>query len=91
MTMTAPPIPSTGDQGADEELALLRSTTRAIHSAQQQVIDLSLERMRLVLSLRRRTPPVKFSAIADAVPTTENTVYKIHREARRAEERGELQ
>jgi hypothetical protein len=90
MTMTAPPIPSTGDQGADEELALLRSTTRAIHSAQQQVIDLSLERMRLVLSLRRRTPPVKFSAIADAVPTTENTVYKIHREARRAEERGEL-
>jgi hypothetical protein len=88
--MTAPPIPSTGDEAADEELALLRSTTQAIHSAQQQVVDLSLERMRLVLSLRRRTPPVKFATIADAVPTTENTVYKIHREARRAEERGEL-
>lgn len=88
--MSAPPIPSTGDEAADEELALLRSTTQAIHDAQQQVQDLSVERMRIVLALRRRTPPVKFSAIADAVPTTENTVYKIHREARRAEERGEL-
>lgn len=89
--MTAsPPIPTTGDEAADEELALLRSTTEAIHAAQQSVIDLSLERMRLVLSLRGRTPPVKFTAIADAVPTTENTVYKIHREAKRAEERGEL-
>lgn len=86
--MTAPPIPSTGDEAADDELMLLRSTTQAIHSAQQQVIDMSLERMRLVLSLRRRR--VKFRDIADAVPTTENTVYKIHREARRAEERGEL-
>jgi hypothetical protein len=62
--MTAPPIPSTGDEGADDELALL--------------------------SLRRRDPPVRFTVIADAIPTTENTVYKIHREARRAEERGEL-
>jgi hypothetical protein len=88
--MTAPPIPSTGDEGADDELALLRSTTQAIHSAQRQVVDLSLERMRLVLSLRRRDPPVRFTVIADAIPTTENTVYKIHREARRAEERGEL-
>jgi len=85
-----PPIPSTGDEEADEELAQLRSTTSAIHTAQKQVIDMSLERMRLVLSLRSRTPPVKFSTIADAVPTTENTVYKIHREARRAKERGEL-
>jgi hypothetical protein len=89
--MSAPPIPSTGDEAADEELALLRSTTQAIHEAQQQVQDLSVERMRIVLSLRRRQPPVKFSAIADAVPTTENTVYKIHREARRAEERGDLE
>lgn len=88
--MSAPPIPTTGDEAADEELALLRSTTQAIHAAQQQVQDLSVERMRIVLSLRRRQPPVKFSSIADAVPTTENTVYKIHREARRAEERGEL-
>jgi DNA-binding NarL/FixJ family response regulator len=86
--MTAPPIPTTGDEVADDELALLRSTTQAIHSAQQQVMDLSLERMRLVLSLRRRG--VLFRQIADAVPTTENTVYKIHREARRAEDRGEL-
>jgi hypothetical protein len=85
-----PPIPSTGDPGADAELAQLRATTQAIHTAQQQVIDLSTERMRLVLALRARTPPVKFSVIADAVPTTENTIYKINREARRAEERGEL-
>lgn len=88
MTDSAPPIPTTGDELADEELALLRTTTQAIHSAQQQVIDLSAERMRLVLSLRRRA--VKFREIADAVPTTENTIYKIHRDARRAEERGEL-
>jgi hypothetical protein len=87
---TPPPIPTTGDEAADDELALLRSTTQAIHSAQQQVVDLSLERMRLVLSLREKDPPVKFTVIADAVPTTENTVYKIHREARRAKERGEL-
>jgi hypothetical protein len=84
----APPIPSTGDEVADEELALLRSTTQAIHSAQQQVMDLSMERMRLVLSLRRRN--VLFRMIADAVPTTENTVYKIHREAKRAEQKGQL-
>lgn len=84
----APPIPSTGDEVADDELALLRSTTAAIHAAQQQVIDLSAERMRLVLSLRQRS--IKFRVIADAVPTTENTVYKIHREARRAEDRGDL-
>jgi len=89
--MTAPPpIPTTGDEAADEDLALLRTTTQAIHEAQRQVIDMSLQRMRLVLSLRERDDPVKFSVIADAVPTTENTVYKIHREARRARERGEL-
>jgi hypothetical protein len=89
--MTAPPpIPTTGDEAADDELVLLRSTTQAIHSAQRQVRDLSLERMRLVLSLREKDPPVLFTTIADAVPTTENTIYKIHREARRARERGEL-
>lgn len=89
--MTAPPpIPTTGDEAADEDLALLRTTTQAIHEAQRQVIDMSLQRMRLVLSLRERDDPVKFAVIADAVPTTENTVYKIHREARRARDRGEL-
>lgn len=88
MSAPLPPIPSTGDEEADEELALLRSTTQAIHDAQQSVIDLSSERLRLVLSLRKRK--IKFRVIADAVPTTENTVYKIHREARSAAERGEL-
>lgn len=85
-----PPIPTTGDDATDEELALLRSTTQAIHSAQRQVEDMSLERMRLVLSLRDREPPVLFRLIADAVPTTEQTIYKIHREARRAREEGKL-
>ena len=89
--MTAPalpPIPSTGDEVADEDLALLRQTTEAIHTRQEEVDALSKERQTIVLRLRRRS--IKFSVIADAVPTTEQTIYKIHREARRAEEAGEL-
>lgn len=87
--MTAlPPLPSTGDPAADEDLALLRLTTEGIHVRQEEVEGLSKERMRTVLRLRQRG--VLFSVIAEAVPTTEQTVYKIARAARRAQEAGEL-
>lgn len=85
-----PPIPLTGDAEADADLATLRDTTTAIWEHQEQVESLSKTRMRTVLRLRRREPPVLFSLIAAAVPTTEQTIYKIHREARRAEEAGQL-
>lgn len=84
--MTAPgppPIPTTGDPDADDELVLLRSCTAAIHEAQERIAGLSAERQRLVLSLRRRG--ILFSVIAAAVPTTEQTIYKIHRDGRREE------
>jgi hypothetical protein len=87
VTVTAPPPEATD---ADEELMQLREATAAIHDHQDQVEGLSKQRMRLVLALRRRQPPVLFSAIAEAADTTEQTIYKIHREARRAEEAGEL-
>ena len=89
--MTAPPpIPSTGDADADADLLTLRDDTTAIWQHQEAVESLSKSRMRTVLRLRRREPPVLFSTIAAAIPTTEQTIYKIHREARRAEEAGEL-
>lgn len=89
--MTAPPsIPTTGDAEADADLATLRDTTTSIWQHQEEVEELSKTRMRTVLRLRRREPPVLFSLIAAAVPTTEQTIYKIHREARRAEEAGQL-
>jgi len=80
-----PPIAPTGDQQADDELQLLRSSTQSIHEAQDRVAELSAERQRLVLALRRRAVP--FRVIAEAVPTTEQTVYKIHREAKEALEK----
>jgi hypothetical protein len=83
-----PPIPSTGDPASDEDLALMRLCTEGIHLRQDEVEDLSKERMRTVLRLRERG--VLFSVIAEAVPTTEQTVYKIARAARRAKEAGEL-
>lgn len=87
--MTAPaPIPSTGDAAADAELAQLRRQTTSIWNHQEEAAALSKARMRTVLSLRRRG--VLFRVIAEAVPTTEQTIYKIHREARRAEKAGEL-
>ena len=43
----------------------------------------SAERKRIVLQLRRRR--VKFRQIADAAGSTEQTILKIHREARRDE------
>jgi hypothetical protein len=86
--VTAPPIPETGDPAADEELALLREASEEIWQAQERVIVRSRDRMRLVLRLRARG--VLFRIIADAVPTTEQTIYKIHRDAQRAQARGEL-
>lgn len=80
-----PPIAPTGDEAADDELLLLRSTTQAIHAAQEEVNALSVERQRLVLSLRGRG--IKFGTIADAVPTTQQTIFKIHREGQLAAER----
>jgi hypothetical protein len=89
-TVTAPqaPIPTTGDPDADAELAALREASQEIADAQQRVILRSRDRQRLVLSLRARN--VLFRVIADAVPTTEQTIYKIHRDAREAQARGEL-
>lgn len=85
VTDAAPqPIPSTGDPTADAELAALRRQTTSIWDHQEQVDNLSKARMRTVLALRRRG--VLFRVIAEAVPTTEQTIYKIHREARREEE-----
>jgi hypothetical protein len=81
-----PPLALTGDDETDEALALLRSTTRAIHGAQDRVAELSDERKRLVLELRRRIPPVLFRTIADAAGSTDQTIYKIHREAIRDEQ-----
>lgn len=85
---TLPPIEPTGDDETDEALALLRSTTTAIHDAQDRVADLSQERKRVVLDLRRRGVP--FRRIADAAGSTEQTIFKIHREAKRDEEAGDL-
>lgn len=76
-----PPLPLTGDDETDEQLALMRSTTGAIHDAQDRVAELSSERKRLVLDLRRRN--VKFRQIAVAAGSTEQTILKIHREAKR--------
>lgn len=76
-----PPLQLTGDDETDEALALMRSTTEAIHDAQDRVAELSSERKRLVLDLRRRR--VKFRQIADAAGSTEQTILKIHREAKR--------
>jgi hypothetical protein len=74
-----PPITLTGDDETDEALAMLRSTTQAIHDAQDRVAELSDERKRLVLTLRRRR--VLFRQIANAAGSTDQTIYKIHREA----------
>jgi hypothetical protein len=76
-----PPLTLTGDDETDEALALLRTTTQAIHEAQDRVAELSDERKRLVLTLRRRIPPVLFRTIATAAGSTDQTIYKIHREA----------
>lgn len=78
-----PPLPLTGDDETDEALALMRSTTGAIHDAQDRVAELSSERKRLVLHLRRRR--VLFRHIAQAANSTEQTILKIHREAKRDE------
>jgi hypothetical protein len=80
-----PPIVLTGDDETDEALAMLRSTTRAIHEAQDRVAELSDERKRLVLFLRRRGR-VTFRRIAEAVGSTDQTIYKINREARQDEQ-----
>jgi hypothetical protein len=84
----APPLPLTGDEETDEALALMRSTTGAIHEAQDRVAELSTERKRLVLDLRRRG--VLFRLIAQAADSTEQTILKIHREARQDEASGRL-
>jgi hypothetical protein len=52
-----PPLALTGDDETDETLALLRLTTQQIHEAQDRVAELSDERKRLVLALRRLDPP----------------------------------
>lgn len=83
-----PPLPLTGDEETDEALALMRSTTGAIHEAQDRVAELSTERKRLVLDLRRRR--VLFRQIAEAAGSTEQTVLKIHREAKLDEAAGRL-
>ncbi len=82
MTVTVPPpLPVTGHPATDEDLALMRQTTEAIRLRQEEVEELSRERMAVVLRLRERG--VLFSVIAEAVPTTEQTVYKIARTAKR--------
>jgi hypothetical protein len=86
--MTAPPTPITGDAAADEELTLLRAASQQIAHHQAQVALLSRERMRLVMRLRDRG--LLFRVIAAAVPTTEQTIYKIHRDAKEAQARGDL-
>jgi hypothetical protein len=83
-----PPLALTGDDETDEALALIRETTGAIHDAQERVADLSRERKRLVLTLRGRG--VKFGAIAAAAGSTEQTIFKIHREGRRDQAEGLL-
>ncbi len=87
-TPEPPPLPMTGDEETDEALALMRSTTGAIHEAQDRVAELSSERKRLVLDLRRRR--VLFRHIAQAANSTEQTILKIHREAKQDEAAGRL-
>lgn len=82
------PLPLTGDAETDEALALMRSTTGAIHAAQDQVAALSSERKRVVLDLRARG--VLFRQIAVAAGSTEQTILKIHREAKQDQEAGRL-
>lgn len=88
MPAEPPPLPMTGDDETDEALALLRQATGAIHEAQDRVAELSTERKRLVLDLRRRR--VLFRLIAQAADSTEQTILKIHREARQDEDAGRL-
>jgi hypothetical protein len=76
-----PPLVLTGDELTDEALAMLRATTEGIHKAQEQAIELSAERRRIVLDLREQRG-VKFSKIAEAAGSTEQTIYKVHREAK---------
>lgn len=89
MTQTPETEPAAGG-GWGEDLARFAAAFNGIRTRQQEVEELSKERMRLVLRLRRNDPPVLFSALAEAAGTTEQTIYKVHREARRAEEAGEL-
>jgi DNA-binding NarL/FixJ family response regulator len=88
VTEAPAPIPTTGDPDADAELAGLRDDSQAIAAAQALVIEKSRSRQRRVLWLRERGVLVRI--IADAVPTTEQTIHKIQRDAREARERGEL-
>lgn len=83
MTATAvpPPLALTGDDDTDDTLALLRATTEGIHEAQEKATELAAERRRLVLDLREQHG-VKFADIARAAGSTEQTIYKVHREAR---------
>lgn len=88
-TMTEqPPIPTTGDEAADAELSLLRDASLQIAEAQARINGWSRDRQRLVLRLRDRG--VLFRVIAAAIPTTEQTIFKIHRDAREAQAKGEL-
>jgi hypothetical protein len=73
-----PPIAPTGDEEADAELALLRAVTRSMHEHLDHVAALSAERQRIVMSLRGRD--IKYGTIAAAVPTTEQTIFKVRRE-----------
>ncbi len=81
MTDPTPPLVLTGDDATDEALAMLRATTEGIHEAQEQATALSAERRRLVLDLREQRR-VKFADIAAAANSTEQTIYKVHREAK---------
>ena len=75
-----PPLTLTGDDATDEALAELRSTTAGLHEASEQVVGLSARRRQLVLTLRARGVP--FRQIAAAAASTEQTIFKVHREAR---------
>jgi hypothetical protein len=75
-----PPLRLTGDDDTDEALALLRATQQTMDEALRTVEASSRQRQRLVLDLRARRVP--FKQIAEAAGIAEQTVFKVHRDAR---------
>lgn len=88
VTSPRPPLTGAAAAEAEKELDAFRDATNGIHTKQEEVDALSKARMRSVLRLRDLGVLVR--VIAASVPTTEQTIYKIMREARRAQEAGEL-
>lgn len=80
---TAPEQPEITLPSAEQGLDEIRLITEAIRTHQQAITSLGKRRRRIIVALRHQygTPSaerhVKFTDIADAMGTTDQTVYKI--------------